>query len=224
MISVLALCSPSAQCGLRSKINRGNSYYAKQNFDAALEKYQDALINDPESKELHYNLGNAFYKKENYEEAVKEYGKATYSKDISLQSRSYYNTGDCLYRMGKLPESIQFYKKALELDPKDEDAKYNIEFVQKKIKENMEKKPGQQQNQQQQNQQKKDRQQKQQQQDQNKQQQGKQDEKKKQEEKKGGMSKEDAERLLNAFEENEKDAQKQRKAPVQGRANTGNDW
>jgi len=201
-----------AWCGLRGKINRGNRYFAQQNFDEALQTYRDALIDDPESKELHLNLGSVLYKKEDYEESIKEYEKSTYSKDIILQSKSYYNMGNCLYRSGKLPEAIQFYKKSLELNPKDEDAKYNIEFVQKKIKEQMNKQQGQQQEQQKQGQGKQKKEEKQTQQQQ------------KEQEKKQGMSKEDAERILQAFEENEKNAQKQKKMPGPSGIKVYEDW
>jgi Ca-activated chloride channel family protein len=182
-----------AFAGLRGQVNKGNDFYHKQEYDKALEKYRDGLI-------------EGLYKKENYEEAIKEYNKATYSKDIQLQSKSYYNIGNCLYRLNKLPEAIQFYKKALELNPDDEDSKYNIEFVQKKIKENLSKQPQQQQQQQQQKQEEKE------------QQQG---EKEKQ---KDEMSKEDAERLLKAFEEDEKEAQKRKKMPAPAGGGVERDW
>lgn len=212
-------------CGLRGKINRGNRYFAQQNFDEALQTYRNALIDDPESKELHLNLGSVLYKKEDYEESIKEYEKSTYSKDIILQSKSYYNMGNCLYRSGKLPEAIQFYKKALELAPKDEDARYNIEFVQKKLKEQLDKN--------QKNKQKE--QQKQGQGEQKKEQKGKSEKEKKEEqkqaqqqqkeqEKKQGMSKEDAERLLQVFDENEKNAQKQKKMAVPSGMKVNEDW
>jgi len=40
--------------GLRGKINSGNRNYRKGNYEEALQKYRDALIDDPESKELHF--------------------------------------------------------------------------------------------------------------------------------------------------------------------------
>lgn len=224
LVLLTSLDITSAFAGLRGNVNTGNRYYNRQDYDKALEKYRDGLIDDPESKELHFNLGNGLYKQENYEEAVKEYDKATYSKDILLQSKAYYNMGNCLFRMNKLPESIQYYKKALELNPKDKDAKYNIEFVQRKIKENLNKQPQNQQQQQQQNQQ-------QQKQDQQKQQQDQKDknkEQQKQQEKKGqqkeGMSKEDAERLIKAFEEDDKNAQKRKKIPAAESRQADQDW
>lgn len=124
----------------RGKISKGNNLYHKEKFDKALKEYQDAQINNPESIELHFNLGNALYKKGEFEQAYKEYEMATYSKNALLQAKAYYNMGNSLYRQGKLAESIQVYKKSLEINPDDEDAKYNIELVQKKIKEQLNKK------------------------------------------------------------------------------------
>ena len=42
--------------------------------------------------------------------------------------------GNALFRMNKLKESIVAYKKALELDPTDMDAKFNLEFVREQVK------------------------------------------------------------------------------------------
>ncbi|MCH8157233.1 MAG: tetratricopeptide repeat protein, partial [Nitrospinae bacterium] len=43
------------------------------------------------------------------------------------------NMGNAFYRTGKLEESAAAYKKALELDPSDMDAKFNLEFVREQI-------------------------------------------------------------------------------------------
>lgn len=171
---------------VRSKINKANKLYDKEKYKEALNQYRDAQIDEPESPELHFNLGNVLYKKENYEEAKKEFEKATYSKDIKLQSKAYYNIGNSMYRSGKLPESILFYKKCLELQSDDEDAKYNIEFVQKKLKDMLDKSKKQ----------KKEQKQKQ------------------QKIKKKKMSKEDVERLMEALKTDEEKAQKRKKVTL----------
>ncbi len=136
---VLCLLPCVIFAGLKGKVDSGNSLYKKADFEGALSKYQDAQIDEPENPVLHFNSGDARYKMEKYEEAVKEYEKASYSKDIALQAKSYYNIGNSLYKTGKMPEAIQYYQKCLELNPKDKDAKYNIEFVRKKIKEQIDK-------------------------------------------------------------------------------------
>lgn len=188
LISILIQISNYSYSSVRGNLSKGNSAYKKENYDIALAKYKQAEIKKPNLPETMFNLGNVYYKNGVYEDALKNYEKSTYSKDILLQSKAYYNMGNAMFRLGKLPEAIQLYKKALELNPDDKDAKFNIEFVQKRLKENIDKQLKQ--TSQNKNQQKqKERQEKQKKQEQ-------QNEDKKQEEKKQGMLKEDADRLL----------------------------
>ena len=116
----------------------GEGSYQKEEYDKALNSFIDAQIESPENALLKYNIANAHYKTRNYDEAIKSYlDVAATAKDVSLEEKSYYNLGNCLYRQGKLPEAVEYYKKALELDPEDQDAKYNLEFVREEIKRRM---------------------------------------------------------------------------------------
>lgn len=124
---------------LASKNNEGNKLYKEGRIDEALSKWRDAQIENPDSDKLHYNIGSGLHEQKKYEDAFKEYEKSLNSKDSELQRKAYYNMGNTHYRMGKLLEAIEDYKKCLDIDPNDEDAKYNIEFVRKKIKENLKK-------------------------------------------------------------------------------------
>jgi tetratricopeptide (TPR) repeat protein len=124
---------------IASKNNDGNKLYKEGKIDEALSKWRDAQIENPDSDKLHYNIGNGLHEQKKYEDAFKEYEKSLGSKDNELQRKAYYNMGNTYYRMGKLPEAIENYKKCLDINPDDEDAKYNIEFVRKKIKENLKK-------------------------------------------------------------------------------------
>ncbi|MDI6704506.1 MAG: tetratricopeptide repeat protein [bacterium] len=138
--TVCGLLSTSlAFASLRGKVNQGNRFYKEGNYPKALERYRDAQIDYPEMDRLHLNVGSALYKMKRYRQAIEEYEKVVYSKAPLFQAKAYYNIGNCLYRLGKLKDSIFYYKKALELNPKDSDAKYNIEFVQRKLKELMDK-------------------------------------------------------------------------------------
>ena len=120
---------------LASKNNEGNKLYKDGKIDEALSKWRDAQIENPDSDKLYYNIGNGLYEQKKYEDAFKEYEKSLNSKDGRLQQNAYYNIGNTHYRMGKLPEAIEDYKKCLDINPNDEDAKYNIEFIKKKLKE-----------------------------------------------------------------------------------------
>jgi Ca-activated chloride channel family protein len=45
------------------------------------------------------------------------------------KSAVYYNLGNTLFQSGRIEESLAFYKKALEYNPRDFDAKYNYELA-----------------------------------------------------------------------------------------------
>ena len=237
-----------AQGAGRAKVLEGNRAYAEEKYDEANDKYRDAQVDNPESPIIHFNVGDALYQKNNYEEALKSYQSAVQkTNDPQLQAQGYYNLGNALFRMDKWQESIAAYQQALKLDPNDEDAKFNLEYVRRKIKENAQKQPQdqQQQNQrqnQEQQQQEGDKDNEQQQKDRPQEQKGEQgqDQKDQQEQqqnqdeeqqpaqqqqvKPGELSKEEAERLLEALQNQEKEAQKKKQAQVRGRVRVDKDW
>lgn len=233
---------------LASKNTQGNKLYKEGKVDEALSKWRDAQIDNPDNEKLHYNIGNGLHEQKKYEDAFNEYEKTLDSKNSELRSKAYYNIGNTHYRMGKLQEAIEDYKKCLEINPEDEDAQYNIEFIKKKLKEqpkkqNDQKKESQQeenkdkeqqkQNEPSESQEERDKEQKQEKENQAKQESGQQksreekqeEQKSSGEEKKDEMSKEDATRLLDAFNDDEKDLQKElRNQPVEGRYKVDKDW
>lgn len=212
---------------LASKNKEGNKLYKEGKIDEALSKWRDAQIENPDSNKLHYNIGNGLHEQKKYENAFKEYEKSLNSKDSELQHKAYYNMGNTHYRMGKLLEAIEDYKKCLDINPKDEDAEYNIEFIKNKLEEqkkqeSQQKDAGQQKTQE--SKEGKENQEKENQAQENKQQLG-QEEKSSGEEKKDEMSKEDAVRLLDALKDDEKDLQKElRNKPVEGQYKVDKDW
>ncbi len=216
----------------RGKVAEGNRLFTSEKYDEANNKYRDALIDLPDSPQIRFNIGNTQYKKKKYEEAIGEFEKSLSSDDIVTQSKAYYNLGNTLYRMDKLPESILAFTQTLKLNPDDIDAKYNLEFVRKKLKDQAQKQPqdNQQQQQQQQQQEQNQSQQDQQQENQDENQEQKQDQKQDQEQQQAQqdeqkMSKQDAERILDALENDEKDLQKDRKVrSAAGDGRVAKDW
>ncbi|MGA1790052.1 MAG: tetratricopeptide repeat protein, partial [bacterium] len=134
---LMFFCSRSVTAGIipSSRTKEAQKAYSAKEYDQALSAFLDAQIDNPEDPVLHYNIANTYYQMQNYEEAYKGYQSAALeAKDIQLEENAYYNLGNCTYRMGKLDEAILWYQKALELDPEDEDAKQNLEFVREEIK------------------------------------------------------------------------------------------
>lgn len=126
---------------LYSMIQEGTSHYEKQEFDLAEEKFIQANQKQPENPELIYNLANSHYKNGNYQQALQAYSQvASSSSDEALKQNSVYNTGNSLFNLGKLEEAANAYKKSLEIDPSDMDAKFNLEFVLQELKKQQQKK------------------------------------------------------------------------------------
>lgn len=138
---------------LADRTKAGNRLYDRELYDEAMTKYTEVLVDSPNSPYIHFNIGNAAYKKEDYEEAIKSYTKtASTVSDAVLESKAYYNLGNCKYRQGRLKENtnlgeaislyreaLDYYKQALDRIPEDTNAKYNHEFVERKMKELLDK-------------------------------------------------------------------------------------
>lgn len=119
--------------GSRDKIEAGEESYQAEQYDKALKSFLDAQIEDPENKELIYNIGNAYYRLEDFEAARNHYKMASEAEDKALKSKALYNLGNASFRMGDLPGAIENYTRALKIDPEDKDAEKNLEFVKKML-------------------------------------------------------------------------------------------
>ena len=222
---------------LSRKNAKGNKLYKEGKYGEAAQKYLDAQLESPKSNELNYNLGNANFKMKKYDKAVEYYQKALQTQDPKTEQSIRYNLGNALFKSGeqevnegkqeglqKFTQAIESYKRALDLKTDDKDAKYNLEYVRRKLKE-MSKRD----EQKQQQQQKKQQDQQNQNQDKNKdQQKQKQDstqqQQKPQQKKPGEMSEEEAKRLLDAYKDSEKDAKKKQEMRPAGRISVDKDW
>ncbi|MFH0991974.1 MAG: VWA domain-containing protein [bacterium] len=219
VLFLLSLAGSLSAQTVRSHIKSGNNSYEDAKYPDAEISYKKALEKQTDSKEATFNLGNAYYKQQRFDESLRSYNQTIAStKDAGEQSKAMYNLGNSLFKSNKVQESLEAYKHALRLNPSDEDALYNYLLARERLKQEQQQKKDnkdnkdqknqqqQQQNQKQNDQQKKQDQQKQQQN--NQQQQAKQDQVN-QQQKKNQMPKDQAERILEAMRNNEKDVQKQ---------------
>jgi len=182
---LLAVSIVNAQ-PVQKLVRSGNNEYKDGHFKSAEIDYRKALTKAPNSQKAAFNLGNSLYKQQNFEEAASQYLKLAQSENKEApKSNVYYNLGNSLLENKKYKESIDAYKMALRQNPKDEDTRYNLSYAMTKL---------QQQKKQEQNKKQDQKQQKQQQKQQEQQQQ----------QPKPNMSKQDANRMLNAMNNNEK--------------------
>ena len=188
-------------------IREGNDMYEDQNFKDAEVDYMKALEANADSYKGQYNLGGALYKQDNYEDASKLYNNLT-SRDVDKNAKAdaYYNLGNSLLKTQKYPESIEAYKNALRNNPDDMDAKYNMEYAKKMLKQQQQQQQQQQDQDKNEDKEKKEEQEKEQQQQDQEQQQNQQQEQQKQQQQPQPqqISKQDAERMLEALKNDEK--------------------
>jgi Ca-activated chloride channel family protein len=127
----------------------GNRLYEQGKFDEAATSYNQALVDHPDSALLHFNLGDARYREGKYDDALTAFGQVPSGDDDPARTaRVAYNVGNTKYRLGEAAEAadpqkalglwaeaLAAYRRALGAAPDDVDAKFNHEFVEKKIAE-----------------------------------------------------------------------------------------
>lgn len=184
-----------------SDMRHGNYLEQKGEYEEALESYQKALVQEPDNPKIHYNIGRVLYRMGKYDEAVSEFQLGFLEKDRIFQSEVFYNIGNSQFKKMQLEGSIEAYKMSLLANPEDLQAKQNLEFC-LKIKEQLENQP---------------------QNDSTKQQQQPPDEEPRSEPDENEISKEQAERVLQAMENKEKEnLERSRIQPEEG--SVEKDW
>ena len=186
----------------RQYIRQGNKLFRSGDYPNAEVSYRKAIEKNPKNPQAVFNLGNALMAQKKDSAAVMQFDSATKLETNPLRkAKAYHNVGVICQSHKMYGEAIEAYKSALRLNPADDETRYNLvlcKHQQKKQQQN------QQQNQQGNNDQKQDDKKDQQNKDQQK---DKQENKKQQEQPKPQMSKENAEQLLNAAIQNEKQTQ-----------------
>jgi len=204
-LSLLLSVSLKAQSD-KKYIREGNREYKNEKFPESEISYRKATDKNKQSPDAVFNTGDALYRQNKFEEAGKQFMEnANMNEDKNKKSAGLYNLGNSLLMANKLKESIEAYKESLKLIPDNPEAKYNLAYAQDLLKMQEQQ---QQQDKDNKDNKKEDQKEEQGDQDQKKDQQGDQDQKQdQQKQSQQEISKDDAERLLNAIENDEKNVQ-----------------
>jgi tetratricopeptide (TPR) repeat protein len=136
MVIFLFAANASLAQNAKNEIIKGNEAYKKNNYDAAENSYRNALKIADNNTTASYNLGNTLYRKDNTDEAVESFDNTIKNTtDNVTKENAYYNKGVAYQKAKKLPECINAYENALMLNPKDEDARQNLQRALKEQKE-----------------------------------------------------------------------------------------
>ena len=205
------------------EVSQGNKHYKKKEYVEAEILYRKALDRNPSSFAANYDLANTLYRREKFDDAEKQYlHTLNFAGDDKMRiAKIYHNLGNTYLRVAKPKEALEAYKQALRNNPKDDETRYNY-GVAKRMLQNQQEQHNQDNQQEQHNQ---DNQQEQQNQDNQQQEQQNQDQQQPSQPKENEMSKEDAERILQALRQDEKDTQdKVNRAKSGSRRRVEKDW
>jgi Ca-activated chloride channel homolog len=130
-------------------LERGNRMYREGRYDEAVHAYQRVLEAGKATPQLHYNLGTALLALGRFDEAGQHFRAALNDVDPELRQRAFYNMGNRflqeargdsdLERQGQLLDAaIEAYRRTLRLAPEDARAKWNLEMALRERDENEE--------------------------------------------------------------------------------------
>jgi len=130
-----------AQSTYRGEIRSGNRAYHQGEYSKAEQHYRKALGKGGNKTAGVYNLGGALYRQQHYRDAYDHYRTLVSRKEDSATMNALaYNFGNAAMQLflhtggegtegereALLRESIDAYSRALRYDPSDEDARHNL--------------------------------------------------------------------------------------------------
>ncbi len=223
---------------------KANEAYNEGNYEEAIALYKKAIDEDPENAKLYFNLASAQAKAGNSEEAVRTFEQfKNMTDDEERRAMANYDIGNILAEQKQWDKAVEYYRKSLRYLSDDEDAKHNYELAlkqqQNQQQQNQDQDQNQQQNQQNENEQQQDQDQQQENNQQNQEdnsqqnqnQQGQQDEQEQNQDqqpqpRQSQMTQAEAEQILKALEQKEKELMKEfKKQKVESTDNKNEkDW
>ena len=203
MLLLLMVVGAHAQSD-RDYVRQGNKQFRAGKYAEAEVDYRKAVEKNGKNAQAVYNLGNALLAQRKDSAAIEQFQAAAKLETNSRRrSYAYHNIGVICQGRQMFGEAIEAYKEALRNNPNDDETRYNLELCKRQQKQQQQNQQNQQQKQNKDNKDNKDKNKDQDKQDQQKQQ----DKEQQQKQDKPQMSKENAEQLLNAAMQEEKNTQ-----------------
>ena len=118
----------------KSFVNQGNKLYLQKKYQEAEIAYRKAAAIQGQKLESNFNLGDALYKQKKLDSAEKDFNNiASTSANRLVKAEAYHNMGNALLAGKKYEASIDAYKKALLNNPKDDQTRYNLAYAEEML-------------------------------------------------------------------------------------------
>ncbi|MCS6981329.1 MAG: tetratricopeptide repeat protein [Flavobacteriales bacterium] len=111
-------------------IREGNEAFRKGDYPTAARRYAQPLKKDPDNPVARFNLGAAYYRMNNYDSLRHHLHQMLKNNpEGQLAAKAWHNLGNSYLAERKPQEAIEAYKNALRLNPEDEDTRYNLAYA-----------------------------------------------------------------------------------------------
>jgi Ca-activated chloride channel homolog len=144
--AIVALALSSVAFGI-GDLERGNRLYRSGRYADAAEVYTRIIDEGKASPQVHYNLATTLLALGRHAEAERHFQAALQGVDPALRQNTFFNLGNRFLTEGRattdlqqqgamLDAAIEAYRRALRLEPRDADAKWNLELALREREEN----------------------------------------------------------------------------------------
>lgn len=128
---------------------RGNKHYEEGSYESAIEAYLNGLsaLDASSNPWMHYalnnNLGAALLKAGDAAGANEAFSRALLNAPTPADyARSAYNAGNAAYNAEQLEQALQYFRESLLREPDNQDAKFNYEFVKRRLEQQQQQQNG----------------------------------------------------------------------------------
>jgi len=134
--ALLALAVPSSAASAEGSLRAGNRLYGRERYEGALERYGEAAAKAPKDPRPAFNAGGALYRLEKLEDATAMYEAVAARKDLPAATRAaaLYNLGNARFKSGDLPNAAAAFRGSLALSPGDPEARHNLAVTLQRLK------------------------------------------------------------------------------------------
>jgi Ca-activated chloride channel homolog len=112
----------------------GVDAYNKQEYEAAKDIFNNALVKRPDQGGVLYNLGNTYFKLKDNKSAAQAYTEALPKLSETEKIDAYYNLGSTQLANNNIKGAIKSYKEVLKRNPNHIQTKQNLELALRKQK------------------------------------------------------------------------------------------
>jgi len=111
---------------------KANEAFKNGDYELAVQLYRQAIDQNPDNSRLYFNLGNALAEAGYTDEAMEVYNQfRNMTEESNQQALADYNRGKLLSEQENFDEALSHFREALRKNPNDEDARFNYELAQR---------------------------------------------------------------------------------------------